>query len=158
VISLLPSHHETIVLPYSAETVFRKMYWATSDKPFLQPDEQNLKFNGWVKEHRFRISQRVHRANNYLPLVIGEIESTSSGCILFIDYKLFPTTRMLLVLWTILLVLGSLIFSYQTQNIAYLAGGFAAIALIHFVVWSNFNLQLDITRKALHQLVIDTDD
>ncbi|HWA34456.1 MAG TPA: hypothetical protein VG737_10020 [Cyclobacteriaceae bacterium] len=154
-ISLLPSHHETIVLPHSAETIFRKMYWATSDKPFMQPNEQNLKFNGWVKEEKFRISVRVHRANNYLPLVIGEIESTSSGCILFIDYKLFPTTRMLLVLWTILLVLGALIFSYQTKNIIYLAGGLAVIALIHFVVWSNFNLQLDITRKALHKLLIE---
>jgi hypothetical protein len=121
----------------------------------MQPDEQNLKFNGWVKEQRFRISHRVQRANNYLPLVVGEIESTSSGCILFIDYRLFPTMRMLLILWTILLTLGSLIFSYQTKNIVYLAGAVAAIGFIHAVVWSNFNLQLDITRKALHQLLIE---
>lgn len=120
----------------------------------MQPDERSLKFNGWVKEERFRISLRVHRANNYLPLVAGEIESTSGGSILFVDYRLFPTTRMMLLLWTLLLILGSLISSYQTKNVLYLAGGAAAIVLIHAIVWSNFKLQLDITRKALHDLLM----
>lgn len=153
-ITLLPSHHETIVLPQTAEAVFNKMHGATSNKPFMQPDERSLKFNGWVKEERFRISLRVHRANNYLPLVAGEIESTSGGSILFVDYRLFPTTRMMLLLWTLLLILGSLISSYQTKNVLYLAGGAAAIVLIHAIVWSNFKLQLDITRKALHDLLM----
>lgn len=120
----------------------------------MQPDEHSLKFNGWVKEERFRISLRVHRANNYLPLIAGEIESTSGGSILFVDYRLFPTTRMMLLLWTMLLILGSLIFSYQTKNVVILAGGTAAIVLIHAIVWSNFKLQLDITRKALHDLLM----
>jgi hypothetical protein len=154
VISLLPSDHETIVLPQTADSVFTKIYWATSDRPFLQPDEQKLMFNGWVKESRFRISLRVQRANNYLPLVAGTIEPTSSGCILFVDYRLFPTTRLMLVLWTILLTLGSLVFSYQTKNVIYLAAGVAAIGFIHAVVWSNFKLQLDITRKTLYKLLL----
>ena len=152
-ISLLPAYHETIVLPRPADEIYQSLAAGTSNKPFIQPDEQKLFFNGWVKEERFRLSLRVHRANNYLPLVIGQIESTSSGSILFIDYKLFPTTRLLLTLWTLLLVLGSVFSFYQTKNILYLAGGAGIIILIHTIVWSNFKIQLKPTREAFHRLV-----
>ena len=151
-ISLLPAYHETIVLPHPAAEVYNTLAASTSNKPFIQSDEQVLFFNGWVKEGRFRLSLRVHRANHYLPLVFGQIESTSSGSILFIDYKLFPTTRLLLTFWTLLLLLGSVFSAYQTRNILYLGGGTAIIALIHTIVWSNFKLQLKPTRTALHHL------
>ena len=152
-ISLLPAFHETIVLPQEATKVFQKLSTTTSNKPFIQSDEKSLFFNGWVKEEKFRISLRVHRANNYLPLVIGQIESTSSGSILLVDYVLFPTIRLLLTLWTILLMLGSVIGSYQTKNILYLLGGILIIVVIHAIVWSNFNLQLKPTREALHNVL-----
>jgi hypothetical protein len=153
VISLLPAFHETIVLPSTADKVFQLLENSTSNKPFIQSDEEKLFFNGWVKEEKFRLSLRVHRANNYLPLVIGQIESTSSGSILMIDYILFPTTRLLLTLWTILLVFGSVFASFQTKNILYLFGGLCIIGLIHAIVRSNFNLQLKPTREALHRLL-----
>ena len=152
-ISLLPAFHETIVLPSVASKIFQTLSAATSNKPFQQSDEKNLFFNGWVKEEKFRISLRVHRANNYLPLVIGQIEFTSTGSILLVDYVLFPTIRLLLTLWTILLTLGSLITSYQAKNILYLVGGFGIIVLIHAIVWSNFKLQLKPTRQALHRIL-----
>jgi hypothetical protein len=153
VITLLPAFHETIVLPRKAEEVFHLLEDATSNKPFIQSDEQKLFFNGWVREDKFRVSLRVHRANNYLPLVVGQLEPTSSGSILLVDYKLFPTTRLLLVLWTIILILGSIFISFQTKNILYLLGGACIIILIHAIVWSNFNLQLKPTREALHSVL-----
>lgn len=152
-ISLLPAHHETIVLPHPAESMNDIIAAATSNKPFRQSDESKLFFNGWVQENRFRLSLRGQRANHYLPLVIGHIESTSSGCILFIDYKLFPTTRLLLTLWTVLLTLGSIMASYQLKNMLYLGGGGAGILLLYAIAWSNFRLQLKPTREAFHRLL-----
>ena len=152
-ISLLPAYHETIVLPKGATQIYQTLSAATSNKPFIQSDEKELFFNGWVREGKFRLSLRVHRANNYLPLVIGQIESTSSGSILLVDYVLFPTTRLLLTLWTILLTLGSLIGSYQFKNILYLFGGLGIIILINAIVWSNFKLQLKPTREAIHHIL-----
>lgn len=152
-ISLLPAFHETIVLPKGASYIYQTLSTATSNKPFIQSDEKNLLFNGWVKEEKFRISLRVHRANHYLPLVIGQIESSTSGSILLVDYVLFPTIRLLLTLWSILLTLGSLMGSYQTKNIVYLFGGLLIIVLIHAIVWSNFKLQLKPTREVLHRLL-----
>lgn len=152
-ITLLPAFHETIVLPIKAGVVFHLLEDATSNKPFIQSNEQRLFFNGWVKEDKFRLSLRVHRANNYLPLVFGQLEPTSSGSILLVDYKLFPTTRLLLVLWTIILILGSIFTSFQAKNILYLLGGACIIMIIHAIVWSNFNLQLKPTREALHRVL-----
>lgn len=152
-ISLLPAHHETLVLPHQAEVMCKVIAAATSNKPFRQPDESTLSFNGWVKENRFRLSLRGQRANHYLPLVIGQIEATSSGSILFMDYKLFPTTRLLLTGWTVLLILGSLMASYQLKNIFYFLGGGCGIFLLHAIAWSNFRLQLKPTREVFHRLL-----
>jgi hypothetical protein len=153
VISPLPSFHETIVLPRSADAVQDLLMRATSNKLFRQSDEDQLFFNGWVQKYRFRFSLRRLRANHYLPLVIGKVEATSSGSILFVDYKLIPTTRVLLVLWTLLLTLGAFIVSYQLKNNYYLLGGTGAILLIHAIVHSNFRLQLKPTRSTLHHLL-----
>jgi hypothetical protein len=143
-----------VVLPKPASEVYQILARATSHLPFVQLDEPKLHFNGWVKEARFRISLRQQRANHYLPLVVGQLEATSTGCILFLDYKLFPMTRLLLTLWTILLVLGSLTIWYQTKNIFVLPSGLVILLLIHFIVRANFSLQLKLTHTTLHNLLI----
>ena len=152
-ISLLPAHHETLVLPKPAAEVYQILSAASSHKLFIQPDEKKLFFNGWVKETRFRLALRQRRANHYLPLVVGKIEATSTGSLIFLDYKLFPMTRLLLTLWTLFLILGFLTAWYQTKNILFLPGGLALILLIHAIAQSNFRLQLKPTREALHQLL-----
>jgi hypothetical protein len=154
VITLLPAYHETIVLPGAAMATFTRLSAATSGKAFRQSNEKDLFFIGWVKETRFRISLRVQRANHFLPLVIGVIEPTSNGSILFIDYVLFPTTRVLLTLWTILLILGSAVGAYQSKNILFILGGLGIIVLIYAIAWSNFSLHLKSTRESLHRAVL----
>ena len=142
-----------MVIPKPAAEVFQILTEATSHKLFVQHDEQKLFFNGWVRETRFRISLRQRRANHYLPLVIGQIETTSTGCLLFLDYKLFPMTRLLMTLWTIFLILGSLVVWFQAKNIFVLPSGLAIIVLIHAIVRSNFSLQLKPTQEAMHNLL-----
>jgi hypothetical protein len=153
VISILPAYHETIVLPYAATDTYKKLSTATSGKAFRQSNENSYSFNGWVKEKRFRIALRVFRVNHFLPLVIGQIEPTASGNILFVDYKLFPATRALLTLWTILLIFGCIAGAYQSKNVLYMLGGLGLVVLIHAIAWSNFNLQLKLTREALHRTI-----
>ena len=142
-----------MVLPKPADEVYHILTKATSHNLFEQPNEQQLLFNGWVRETRFRISLRQRRATHYIPLVIGQIETTSTGSLLFLDYILFPMTRLLLTLWTIFLILGSLIVWFQTKNIFILPSGLAIIVLIHAIVRSNFSLQLKPTQEAMHNLL-----
>lgn len=152
-IALLPAYHETIVLSGQATITRKQLSLAISDKAFRQPNEKLLFFNGWIRENKFIISLRGQRINYFLPLVIGQIESAPSGCILFVDYKLFPTTRALMIVWTFLLLLGSMISVYYFKNALMPLGAAGLIALIHSVAWLNFKLQLRLTRDALHHTI-----
>lgn len=152
-ISLLPNFRETLVLRWSARDILQRLTASTSNKPFLQPDEPEWVFTGWIMPERFRISLRSRRQNHYLPLVIGQIEESSSGTILLLRYTLFPTMRLLLQLWTLLIILGSLFLSYQYRELWIPLGGVLILAAIYLIAWSNFFIQLKQTREAFHRIV-----
>lgn len=152
-ITLLPTYRETLVLPKLAEDVYQRLAVSTTSHAFLQPHEPVLLFNGWVREDRFRISIRARRINHFMPLAIGQIEPTSMGCILRIVYVLFPGTRLLLSLWTILIVLGTAIgwFQYKTLYVPLVTT--SALMIIYYVSWSNFKIHLKPFREALNRLL-----
>ncbi len=152
-ISLLPSYRETLVSSRSTKDVLQRLSVSTSAKTFLQPDEPELLFTGWVLDDRFRISLRTRRANHYLPLVIGQAETTSTGSILLLRYTLFPTIQLLLKLWTVLIALGAAILTYQHKGIYafWMASGF--LFLVYFIVWSNFRMHLATTKETIRRIV-----
>lgn len=147
---IFPSHNETIVTPLKAEEIAKRLAQATNNR--LAANREHL-FSGWVKENRFVISLRVTRPNNYLPRVSGQIESTSSGRILFLRSKLFPTTKMFMVFWFLFILLAGLVIGVQSKNWLYLLGGFALIGFMYWIVWSNFTIQYRLTRKAIEQVL-----
>jgi hypothetical protein len=140
-------------LPRGGEDIYRRLSVSTSNKPFLQPDEEELLFTGWVKPDRMRISLRSRRPSHFLPLVTGQLDLTRSGCILALRYTLFPTTRLLLQLWSILIILGTLMTAYTYRSAVFVLAGLLLLIIIYLIAWSNFNLQLHTTRKAIHRVV-----
>ena len=72
---LLPYQQETFVLPYSAEEALNRL------RPYTRPveagydygeeDEQQFLFNGSITPFRFRISRKVMKPENFLPLLVG---------------------------------------------------------------------------------------
>jgi hypothetical protein len=149
VISLLPSHNETLVLPLSAEEVFTRFSEGTrNDLAAIQ--DKSILFSGWVKEDRFRISIKVNRPNNFLALIKGRIESTSSGSLVFLDYQLFPTTRLLVTFWLLFTLLFTAIVSFQFSSARYLLGGLTIAVSIYLITWSNFKIQ----RKIAHEILL----
>ncbi len=152
-ISLLPSYRETLVSNRSTKDILQRLAVSTSDKPFLQPDEPELIFTGWVLDDRFRISMRTRRANHYLPLVIGQAEITSTGSILLLHYTLFPTIQLLLKLWTALIILGAGIGSYEMKSLHALWIAACLLFLMYFIVWSNFRMHLATTKEAIRRIV-----
>ena len=152
-ISLLPTDNETIVLPRSGEDTYRRLLISTSEKTLLQHDEIELLFSGWVLPDRFRITLRARRPNHFQPLVTGKIETTSTGCILFLRYRLFPMTRILVQLWTLLLVLGMSMTGYSSGSYTPVLIGLSILAVIYMVAWSNFWLHKRTTRDAIHRVV-----
>jgi len=153
VISLLPTENETIVLPWSGSDVYRRMQVSTSQKTFLQPNEAELLFNGWVLPYRFRVSLRYRRPGYFQPLVTGKIEVSTTGCILFLRYRLFPMTRTLMQLWSVLIVLGTAVTGYSYRSSMPLLAGLVLFAAMHLIARSNFKLHLGPTREAIHRVV-----
>jgi hypothetical protein len=146
VISLLPNYQETLVLPLAIEEISIRI------KEALLHDPTNGKvatFTGWIENDRFRISIHQRRPSNYIPVVSGKMESTSRGTIVFATYRLLPNVRMFLLLWTLLLVIGSIAIGYQYHNSSYSLAGFAFLAFIHWIVRANFKLQIKPTQEKL---------
>lgn len=84
---------------------------------------------------------------------MGKVDSTTSGCLITLDYRLFPVTRLLLQAWSVLLVAGGIIALYPFQNYLASLAAVATLILIHIVAWSNFRIQLRLTREAIHRVV-----
>lgn len=152
-ISLLPSYEETLVLPRNVHDPYQRLAASTSNKPFLQPDEEILLFAGWVKPDRFRISLRTRRPNYFLPLVIGRLEESSTGCILLLRYVLFPTTRVLIQLWTLLVILISAMAGNAYHKPLLGLMGIGMLVLVYLVAWANFRIQLRFTRDTIQRVV-----
>ncbi|MEQ8362348.1 MAG: hypothetical protein RIF39_11040 [Cyclobacteriaceae bacterium] len=152
--TLLPSHYETFVLTQSSLEAIQKIHKITTTKVLLQNQEgTQYRFSGWVRENEFRISLKISRPNNYIPLVVGRIETTSSGCLVFATYKLFPVTKMFLIFWSLFIAMAGGLMSYQYQSIIYTAVSFLLLLTIHWVTWSNFKIQLKHTRQTLLEVL-----
>jgi len=149
-VTLLPGHYETFVLVQSLDVVMDKISKATTSRMLLQNQEANrYVFTGWSKGERFRISLKITKPNNYIPLIVGKAEATSSGCLVFVTYKLFPVTSMFLVFWSLFIALIGIVTTYQYQSYVYCIAATGIIAFTYWIVWSNFKIQLRLTRQAL---------
>lgn len=151
---LLPYFQETLVLPYSGQETFFHLKKATRplEKGVEYPDtiENAFLFNGWVKGNRFRISRKVKHPQNFLPLMSGWIESTSTGSILFVRYHLFFSSALFLVFWTVISALLFLFFLILHQEYLYAGIALALGISNYFIAIKNFHLQIRASHQALN--------
>ena len=127
----LPVKQETLILPYSLPEAEARLQ-ASLQKP--DPDWGMPKlsapqpvFTGWVKNRHFRISRSLHRPQNFSPLLIGSLEATQRGSIVFIRYSLFPTTLFYLLFWSVVALGLTVLFIAGNSNYWYatIAGSLA---------------------------------
>lgn len=157
---LLPLYEETLVLPFHLEETSRKIRLATrpleKDVEYPETVEERFLFNGWVKENRFRISRKVRHPENFLPIIIGEMEGTSTGSILFIRYRLFFSSALFLVFWSLISLLFCFFLLFIREQ--YLYGALAGtLGILNYVVATkNFHLQIRSSRQALDKALSTT--
>ncbi len=157
---LLPRNRETIVLPFSAREVYERIW--KSVKPieegfltFDDPDTQFL-FNGWVKQDKFSISLKIARPQNFLPVITGTIEETSTGSIIFVKYRMFPVSKAFLLFWSVITLLIALFFGYVDRYV------FAAVSVClgvsnYAVAAANFSIQVRRSSRVLRSLFYKID-
>jgi hypothetical protein len=150
VISILPNDSETIVVAYSADEATQRVFIGleqSEKRPFGNG------FSGTVNRDHFRLSVRLRRQHPFMPLVIGRIESTKKGAIIFIEYSLFPATRLLLLFWTVVIPVVAFTTWLRFENYWILLGGVGILLFVFAIAWANFRIHLKITRELLYQML-----
>ncbi|MEB2774808.1 hypothetical protein SYJ56_05790 [Algoriphagus sp. D3-2-R+10] len=154
--NLLPYDSETLVSALSKEEVLGHLNRVTREVNYL--DQRSLSkdgiiFNGLIGQNGFRISKVVNRADTFLPLILGKIETTPRGCILFIDYRLFPGALFFIAFWSIILLAFTAFYSFLLPNYAYASISFIIGLGNYIVAMYFFNRQVKASRKVFHQLI-----
>ncbi|SFT73953.1 hypothetical protein SAMN04489724_1945 [Algoriphagus locisalis] len=154
--NLLPYDSETLVSALSKEEVLSHLNRVTREVNYLNPRTQAKKdvlFNGLVGQNGFRISKVVDRADTFLPLILGKIETTQRGCILFINYRLFPGALFFIAFWSVILLSFTGYYCFALPNYGYAAICFALGLVNYIVAMYFFNRQVSASRKVFHQLI-----
>lgn len=154
--NLLPYHSETLVSALSKKEILGHLIRVTREVNFLDSrsrQDPKIKFNGMIGQAGFRISKSIHRGETFLPLIIGEVESTGRGSIIFMRYKLFPGAIFFLAFWTIVLLLFSAYYFGSVNNMTYglICSGLAVFNYALGVFF--FHRQVKASREVFHELI-----
>lgn len=152
----MPYDSETLVSALSKEEVLGHLNRVTREVNFLDQRTQargDIIFNGLVGRKGFRISKVVNRADTFLPLILGKVEATPRGSIIFINYRLFPGALFFLAFWSIILVAFTVLYSFFIPNYGY-ASLCITLAMVNYVAAMYFfNRQVKSSHEVFHQLI-----
>ena len=147
-------------MPFPAREVYERIW--KSVKPvkegllILEEPEHPFLFNGWVKKDKFSISLKVARPQNFLPVMNGNIEETSAGSIIFVKYRLFPTSTAFLLFWSVITLLMAVFFGYIGRYV--FAGISIALGISNYAVAvANFKIQVRRSSRVLRSLFYKID-
>lgn len=150
----LPFGRETLVSALSKEELLERLAAVTRGAQAEWLPELPALFNGRVEANGFRISRVIEKGDNFLPLLLGKVEATPRGSILFLRYQLFSTTGFFLLFWTIVLFAASLFFFLVTHQLLQGGACLVLVGLNYTLVVFFFHRQL-ISSKKLFQEVIN---
>jgi hypothetical protein len=153
---LLPSYSETIVTTLFAKEVSERLQQATAntvqwDNGYTLANGKSL--YGYVHGMYFQVAVRNMRLFSFNPLVNGTIEPTHNGCIIFLHFKLFVLTRVMLVFWSVFIFLSAIAIIYFQHNLWLALAALLLVVFVQWVAWSNFKLQLKPTHLAIIKLL-----
>jgi hypothetical protein len=151
--NLLPATSDTIVLGISAEKAISLLHQHTQSGNEKKDSYHEIHFIGEVGKDSFSISLKILKPNNFIPLINGRFESTSTGCLLFLNYSLFKSTGVYLIFWSTFTLIASLVALFLLNEVWYAAGAISALLLIQWIAWGNFNLQVKNSRDKLLALL-----
>lgn len=150
-----PNHSEVLVSSLSKKEVEGRLEKETQDVNFLDFERRILKgfkFNGKVESDFFRLSLAINKPDSFLPLILGKIEQTPKGCILFLKYRLFPSSTFFLGFWTVVTIALSVFFGLSEKPIY---AGFSLFACFgnYYFAWNYFKMKIKISQQIFHRIL-----
>lgn len=151
-----PNHSEVLVSALSKKEVEQRLEKVTLDVNFLDYEQRlqkGFQFNGKVEKESFRLSLAINKPDSFLPLILGKIEDTPKGCILFLRYRLFPSSTFFLGFWTVVTLGLALVFGLVSQKPVY--AGISLLVAIgnYFFAWSYFKRKIKISQEIFHEML-----
>ncbi len=110
---IFPQYSEVLVSALDPENVIDRLARVTRNVDYLDYDRVGMtghKFNGVIHDKTFKISLVIDKADSFLPLITGKIETTPLGCILFLNYRLFPGSGFFLAFWSLVTLVLAVFF------------------------------------------------
>lgn len=154
--NLIPYHSETLVSALSKKMVLSKLDKVTIEVNYLDRRSQQDRsafFNGNIGQNGFRISKVIDRGDTFLPLLLGTIEETPRGCILFLRYKLFPGALFFLGFWSVILLATAAFYVWVTPNYLYATIAVTLTILNYLIAILLFDRQVKNSRGIFYNLL-----
>jgi len=149
-----PLQRSTIlVVPYSKQEFLAKLASVTYTTNHECADLSCCWFYGSIGKDRFKISRRVTHSTTFLPILEGQIQESTRGCIIFLHYKLFNSIKQLLffALFFVLCIAGYFFFVADEPTNTFLC--FLFVSLNYAVAHTNFKKQVNITQQQLIKVI-----
>lgn len=154
--NIFPTYSEVLVSSLTCEEVARKIGAVTKKVDYLDvtvKKEKKHQFNGEVDDKHFSLSLIINQADSFLPLMNGKIESTKNGCILFLNYSLFPSSIFFLVFWGVVTFFLALFFILHEKQWLHALISILAGAGNFVFAWSYFKTKLKQSQMIFHQML-----
>lgn len=151
-----PNHSEVLVSSLSIKEVEGRLEKVTLDINFLDYEQRlqkGFKFNGKVEKGSFRLSLAIDKPDSFIPLILGKIEATPRGSILFLRYRLFPSSTFFLGFWTIVTLAMAVFFEFVSQNPIYAGISLLVAGGNYFFAWSYFKRKIKISQEIFHEML-----
>ncbi|MGF1533682.1 MAG: hypothetical protein ACFCUI_08255 [Bernardetiaceae bacterium] len=141
----MPERNQTLVLPLDAQEVVKRLERITRQEEDAATGSHQM--HGIIDTEGFCLSPILQQPNNYVPRLVGRIEATSRGSIVFLSYQLYGSTQIFLWVGTILLFLLGLAFALLFAQYAYALLTALAMGFNYWIALVSFERQV----QQMHQ-------
>lgn len=154
--SVFVSGHTTEEIVHKLDTAIKpaKVKEDVLSEHWLLPTrslEQDYPFRGSLQEANFRIARKMAYPEYFMPMIEGRIESTSKGCILFVEYSLLKGTRFFMSTALVFTLLIGFFFLLSERNLWYFLASLFAMGVGYGVTCLSFQQKVKMCRDLLEE-------
>lgn len=156
-----PAQSEILISQLPAEEIFRRLHLAVKPANYQSFRNRSLEqdaaevflFNGRVSLTGFAISQVVSKPDNFLPLIQGKIEGASTGSLVYLKFRLFPSVKYFLGFWFLLMFMLSIVSYAEGKNMLTIIAPIIILVASFWVVNARFASAYRKSKKELVRLI-----
>lgn len=151
---LWPHKTESLLVSLSGNEIIDRIASVTTMEQ-ISPSKPGVGFlfSGVARTDHFSVSLLLNRPVTFIPRVRGDFEDAASGSVLFLEYSIFPATRLYLIFWTLFTILASVVLYLQYHQ-PWVAGIVLVVAFVSlWIARANFLFHVRRTRKLLLEVL-----